>query len=527
MDPLRDLIFNNYESNKSSVALRINNEDMSYEELFNKSLKVSTLLQEKDVQNETVGIVGHRKFSTYIGILGVLFSGCNYTPINPKNNQAKIIEVLTNSKIKYLIGNHSDIKELNELIDNEEILKQIKMIITPMDPAQEDLVFKKADITDLNHIDISNRIQDYDDSNLAYVLYTSGSTGKPKGVQVTRANLSAYIKSITELWGVSKEFRMSQFHDLSFDPSVSDIFYTFCNKGTLCVVPENEMMLPSEFIKRESIDIWSSVPSIGIFMMKMGVLSDNNFCNLKIVRFAGEPLNRSIADAWQNAAPNASIENHYGPTEATVDVLRHIYTRNQKNEMFNNNIIPIGKSFPRMIIKIINNENNVIVDKNKKGEIIFSGPQITNGYLNDQNKTNEGFVKFSWDESHQIWYRSGDIGFLNNNNCFECVGRKDAQIKIAGRRIEIGEIEHALSKFNETCSSVVVPKKDDDGNIIGCVAFVTNPVSKDALSRIRKDISKILDAVFFPKKIISIESFPKTQSGKINRKKLELIAKEN
>ena len=72
-----------------------------------------------------------------------------------------------------------------------------------------------------------------------------------------------------------------------------------------------------------------------------------------------------------------------------------------------------------------------------------------------------------------------------------------------------------------------MPKKDDDGNIIGCVAFVTNPVSKDALSRIRKDISKILDAVFFPKKIISIESFPKTQSGKINRKKLELIAKEN
>ncbi len=527
MDSLRDLIFNNYAANKFTSAIRINNEEMSYEELFNKSLKVSTFLQKNDLQNKTIGIVGHRKFSTYIGILGVLFSGCNYTPINPKSNQAKIIEVLKNSKINYLIGDYLDIKELYKTIGSKNILKQIEMIITPMDSAQEDLKSYTLDMTLINDIDIPKKILDYDGSNLAYVLYTSGSTGKPKGVQVTRANLSAYIKSITELWGVSKQFRMSQFHDLSFDPSVSDIFYTFCNKGTLCVVPENEMMLPSEFIKRESINIWSSVPSIGIFMMKMGVLIDNNFPNLKIVRFAGEPLNRSIADAWQNAAPNASIENHYGPTEATVDVLRHIYTRNQKEDIFNNNIIPVGKSFPGMTVKIVNDKNNVIVDKNEKGEIVFSGPQITNGYLNDQNKTNESFVKFSWDESNQIWYRSGDIGFLNSNNYFECAGRKDSQIKIAGRRIEIGEIENALSQFEETSSSIVVPKRDNDGNIIGCVAFVTNPVSKDALSKIRKDITKILDTVFFPKKIISIESFPKTQSGKINRKELESMAKKD
>ena len=180
-----------------------------------------------------------------------------------------------------------------------------------------------------------------------------------------------------------------------------------------------------------------------------------------------------------------------------------------------------------MTVKIVNDKNNVIVDKNEKGEIVFSGPQITNGYLNDQNKTNESFVKFSWDESNQIWYRSGDIGFLNSNNYFECAGRKDSQIKIAGRRIEIGEIENALSQFEETSSSIVVPKRDNDGNIIGCVAFVTNPVSKDALSKIRIDITKILDTVFFPKKIISIESFPKTQSGKINRKELESMAKED
>ena len=528
MSSLSKIIFKDYYLNKSITALRIDDKGISYQELFDKSLKVASILLKRGASSETVAIVGSRSFSTYIGILGILFSGCSYTPINPRTNKSKILEILIDSKIKHYVGEYSAIKLILEIVkDEDDIVKNIKSLITPLDTVDDKSI---NDISDYKDIEEAESLQNpikANKSDLAYILYTSGSTGKPKGVQVTISNLCSYLASISTLWNIPPGFRMSQFHDLSFDPSVSDIFYTFSNKGTLCVVPEKEMMHPSDFIKRENLDIWSSVPSIGIFMSKMGVLSPKNFPSLKFVRFAGEPLDRSIADQWQEAAPNASVENHYGPTEATIDVSRHVYSIDQKDIIFNNNIVPIGQPFPGMEIKIIDTEDNLIEINNVKGEIIFSGPQITNGYLNDKEKTRKSFVYFSWDKCNRIWYKSGDLGFININNNFECAGRKDNQIKISGRRIEIGEIEYVLSRFKKTKNTIVVALKDKFNNISGCMGFTTHKITKEEILEIRKESKNYLDPVFFPKNIISIDTFPKSESGKINRKKLETMAKES
>ena len=178
-----------------------------------------------------------------------------------------------------------------------------------------------------------------------------------------------------------------------------------------------------------------------------------------------------------------------------------------------------------MKIRIIDT-NDKLINDGRKGEIIFTGPQISNGYLNDQKKTDKSFVKYGWDDEATIWYRSGDLGFVNKNNNIECVGRIDSQIKIGGRRIEIGEIEFVLSKFNATSNSIVVPLKNDFDTILGCVAFTVNKITKEEIAEIRKNSTNYLDSVFFPKKIIFIEILPKTPSGKVNRKELEVMARE-
>ena len=66
------------------------------------------------------------------------------------------------------------------------------------------------------------------------------------------------------------------------------------------------------------------------------------------------------------------------------------------------------------------------------------------------SKTDESFVNFDWDDDNKIWYKTGDLGFFNSGNDLECIGRKGNQIKLAGRRIEIGEIESVLNKFQST-----------------------------------------------------------------------------
>lgn len=521
---LTSLLFKSYDKSRLRSAIRIDSESMSYEELYNKALQLASILKENGAHNETVAIVGHRSFSTYIGILGVLFAGCNYTPINPKLAKLKILEILRGSKVNHLIGDYVSVSQLQDQLENNDLFG--KSIITPLCCVKDKGGHRWMDKTNVDKTHSLSHPVDSDDSHLAYVLYTSGSTGKPKGVQVTRKNLFSYLKAIDELWDVPTGFRMSQFHDLSFDPSVSDIFYTFCNKGTLCVVPENEMMLPSDFIIREKLNVWSSVPSIGLFMSKMGALTHGQYPDLKIVRHAGEPFPVALAESWQSAAPNASIENHYGPTEATIDVSRHIYDPDHDCSIFNNNIMPIGKSFPNTKIAIVSDVLEEIIEKNQRGEIVFCGPQVSNGYLNDRAKTDESFVKFSWNNFEELWYKSGDLGFINTNGDIECAGRKDSQIKIGGRRVEIGEIEAALSHFDATRGAVVVPLRNESEIVTGCVAFNLVELSREDVSQIRQQSAKFLDSIFFPKKIFFIEDFPRSQSGKIDRKTLEKTAKQ-
>ncbi len=523
-DLLTSLLFKSYDNSKKRTAIRIDSENMSYEELYNKALQLASTLKENGARNETIAIVGHRKFSTYIGILGVLFAGCNYTPINPKSAKFKILEILNGSRVNHLVGDYASISQLQDHLDNDDLFG--KSIITPLCSVKDKGWANWLDKTNLDEANLLSHPVKSDDSHLAYVLYTSGSTGNPKGVQVTRRNLFSYLKGIDELWDIPIGFRMSQFHDLSFDPSVSDIFYTFCNKGTLCVVPESEMMLPGDFILREKLDIWSSVPSIGLFMSKMGVLTYGRYPDLKIVRHAGEPFPVALAESWQSAAPNASIENHYGPTEATIDVFRHIYLPDHDCSNFNNNILPIGKPFPNTKIAIVNDSLEEIVGKNQRGEIVFCGPQVSNGYLNDQAKTDESFVKFPWNNFEELWYKSGDIGFININGDVECAGRKDSQIKIGGRRIEIGEIEATLSNFDKTKGAVVVPVRDSAEVVSGCAAFALEELSREDVSQIKRQSTQFLDSIFFPKKIFFIEDFPRSQSGKIDRKALEKKAKQ-
>jgi non-ribosomal peptide synthetase component F len=277
-------------------------------------------------------------------------------------------------------------------------------------------------------------------------MYTSGSTGNPKGVMVTHANLSSWIENMNKIYKMEIGFKASQTYDLSFDLSVADIFFTWVNGGVLCVLPEEEHLMPFEYIKREQIEVWSSVPTQIRFLNKMGLLTKNVFPDLKYSIFCGEPLPKYLADCWRLAAPNSTVENLYGPTEATIWLTRYNYTVDKMSKSFKNNILPIGVCFEDHRIEIVD-ENEKIVSNNQVGEIVYKGPQLSEGYLNDTEKTRLSFKPFSWDPSNEVWYKSGDLGFYNNDGILECIGRKDNQIKMGGRRIEICEIESILRTF--------------------------------------------------------------------------------
>ena len=141
------------------------------------------------------------------------------------------------------------------------------------------------------------------------------------------------------------------------------------------------------------------------FMNDMGALKPNIFPNIERSLFCGEALTQKLANAWQNAAPNSTIENLYGPTEATIWISRFIYRKEYKNQQFTNAIVPIGKQFNDHIFELVDDQGKKI-ENGGKGEIVYKGPQISKGYLNYPETTSNVFVKFKWDQSSDIWYKS-------------------------------------------------------------------------------------------------------------------------
>ena len=481
---------------------------MTYAELEQRSHQLSSHFK----KGELVGILGQRNFAVYEGIVAITFAGAIYVPINSKFPIHKKIEIVKEAGIKKIICSQSD------YLANQDFLTSscIKLIIIP-----DAVDLRDSKVTGYN-LNSEKSYSKIDGTDLIYVMFTSGSTGKPKGVMVTHQNVLALLDNLDHFYpALEPGYRCSQTFDLSFDPSVCDIFYTWKNGGVLCILNEKELFCPSEYIKREKINFWHSVPLLAEYMGKLGKLHPNEFPDLIYSVFTGEPVKKAVVDKWRIAAPNSSIENRYGPTETTVDVLRYQYTEKDFKREFTNGILPIGSKYQSLDFKIVT-PNFKDVPNGEKGELLIAGPQVTMGYLKDQEKTQKSFITIGSEET--TWYRTGDEAFVNQDGQVECLGRIDKQIKLAGKRIELGEIEYFILKTSLLRDLIVVPLRNSENLVTGIMGFTTDETSPEKLQKIRERSRYDLDPSFFPKVIKKIDEFPILTSGKIDRNELERIA---
>lgn len=517
------LLFDAAARNAARFALHIGDQRTLYADLTRNALSMAARLQALSARREAVGIVGQRKYGSYAGVLGIVYAACHYVPLKPKAPVDKTLALLRAANIRFLVGDESDLRKMQSQLQSAN---QGQGIAAYLAPHSQCLAGKDWQSLDEASLTPAVAPVDCDPDTLAYILFTSGSSGVPKGVKVSHANVLAYLRAIHSMWELEPGYRASQFHDFSFDPSVSDLFTTWSLGGELCVVPEAELIAPAHFIRRSNLQVWSSVPSIGTLMHKLGMLKADSFPTLRISRFAGEPLPRRMAQAWQSAAPASTVENHYGPTEATIDVARHVYLPEQHGLPFANDIVPIGSAFPGMEIRILDEQHRPVA-QGLTGQIAFKGPQLSQGYLNDLEKTRSVFVQLDWDTGGAIWYLSGDAGFVNPQGHIECLGRLDSQIKVAGRRVEIGEIEAVLACYPPLSDVVVVAVKDTQGLVTELVGFTTGKFSPQDLADIKKASVRSLDAVFFPRRILTLGQLPYAVSGKVDRRALLQLARES
>jgi non-ribosomal peptide synthetase component F len=312
------------------------------------------------------------------------------------------------------------------------------------------------------------------------------------------------------------EDRVSQFYDLTFDPSVLEIFPALEAGACLHVVPSPERLSPARFIRDEALTVWHSVPSVIGALRRFGQLAPGCFPSIRLSMFGGEALLLGHAEAWRAAAPNGAVDNQYGPTEVTVGCLAELVGERPRITA-ERGVIAIGEPFPGTRAAVVDGSGALVPD-GAVGELALSGAQVSAGYFDDPALTQRRFPTVDIAGSGRArWYLTGDRARRDEDGHFHHLGRLDHQVKIQGKRVELEEIEAHVRDVTGG-EAAVLPWPVREGAAVGVIAFVVG-------GRVAPEVAQIalrgrLPGHMVPRRILPREALPLGATGKIDRRAL-------
>jgi len=503
-------------------ALEVAGEAWTYGRLKSKVLSVAATLQqhEQDDEPQLTAVLAHRSVTAFAGILGALLRGHGYVPLNPQFPTQRLLTMLDRSGCRSVIVGDEAIPTLREILP----LVQRRLLIVLPDTGDASEIrgeFPDHCFVDQNNLTASDQWTRAlpAPTDTAYLLFTSGSTGIPKGVQVSHQNICRFIDVIQERYQITEQDRFSQMFELVFDLSLFDMFVAWEYGACVCCPSTGDARLPAKFIMDSKISIWFSVPSLGLAMSKMRMLTPDLYPNLRISLFCGEALLSDIAAAWTRAAPNSIVENLYGPTEVTLACTWYKWNQETSPAESIHGMVPIGDPFPGMTA-IATDGNLLEVAPGEEGELLMSGPQVAIGYWKDPGKTAAAFVIPPGRDER--FYRTGDrVRRPGAGQPIQYLGRIDHQVKIRGNRVELGEIEEVVRSLPGVDVAVALGWPITEAGIDGVVAFVQG--GEMDVNSMLASAAERLPSYMVPKEVRIINELPLNQNGKIDRKALMQI----
>mgnify|MGYP005988994997 CR=1 FL=1 len=481
-----------------SIAIKFQNQNISYQELENKSNQLARYLIHNGVKNgDIVNICIHRSIEMIIAVLGVLKSGAGYGPIDPETPLERLNYLLNDTNSKILL---TDSIITSKYSSNTNFCKKHLSLDSEWD-----------EITSYSSLPKSIKLEE---SSLAVILYTSGTTGKPKGVQLSHQSLVNRLIWDTQTYKHLPNDIVLQHASLAFDFSILEIFMALGNGGKLILArPEfhYESFYLIDLIQTEKITKMGSVPSL--LKSYINLPAFKQCTSLKQVFLGGEALSKNLQDMFFKHS-SAELINIYGPTEAAISVLNWTCDRKSKNK-----IIPIGMPVHNITIYLMD-EAQKIVPEFEPGEIYIAGIGVGIGYQNDPNLTQDKFLNIKVGEQYIRMFRTGDLGRKLPNGAIQFMGRKDYQVKLRGLRVELEEIEYVLNLHDDIDSSCIKAIKNANDQT-KLVAYVV-PEKKRTLNieEIKKFLMSKLPDYMVPSLFIGMTVFPLSTNGKIARNML-------
>ncbi|WP_409200806.1 amino acid adenylation domain-containing protein [Methanobrevibacter sp. DSM 116169] len=497
---------------KNDLALIATDGEFTYDMLNKKANIIANNLIENGVKkDDTVMFILKRDSRLISTILGILKTGAAFISIDPEYPEDRIEHVFNDSSAKFVITHKGN--DLKGALDIDELLQENKT---------------------------SNPNPNLSKDDVAYIIYTSGSTGLPKGVMLSHGNLINYCypapqnNYIYDL--IQKGNRAVSITTVAFDIFIHEVFSTLLNGLTLVFANEEESKNPLalvDLMKNTNVDVISGTPSRILQYLEIDEFREV-MKNCAMVFIGGEQFSPTLYNSIEGCLgknlkdyKESGIYNVYGPTEITI-------SSNMKPLESPKNI-SVGKTLFNVYEKVMDEDANPLPN-GIVGELYIAGEGVSKGYINREKLNKERYVTIN----DILYYKSGDFGKFEDNGEVVILGRLDNQIKLRGLRIEIGEIENAISKYDGINKIVVVVKKVK-GNDHLCAYFTVDDNIKSYdkdysinIDDLKSKISKTLVPYMVPTIYTELEKFPQTLNGKIDIKNLpeveiqwDYIAPEN
>ena len=496
-----------------AIAIVDRDGSLTYEELRRRVRCVAGALVRRGVRRgQLVGLAGERGTDFLVGMLAAFEAGAAYVPIDRDLPALRHEQVLAQSDLPVIV------------------------IVGPWQPTDAHGLSAAAAARGVEMVALETCVREgagagvgiepngvrCGGNDLAYVIYTSGSTGVPKGAMVEHRGMLNHLRSKIELLGLTSHDRVAQTASIAFDVSVWQFLAVLLVGGTVDVIPDGIAHDPERLphaCEARGITIWEVVPSF--LAMALARLDEHlprpPLSRLRYVLSTGERLRVDVASAWFQAYADIALINAYGPTECSDDVTHAVLRVTPVDD----GDVAIGTPIVNTTIHVLDADGGR-VPPGVSGELFVGGIAVGRGYFRDARRTAEAFVPDPFDDTPGArLYRTSDRARHRLDGQIEYLGRRDGQVKQHGQRLELGEIETQLARHDAVDDAVVL-LREDEAKDAQLVAYVVPSPGRPApsLGELRQFVMDAVPAYMAPARLVVLDAWPRTATGKIDRRAL-------
>ncbi|MBP2328444.1 amino acid adenylation domain-containing protein [Kibdelosporangium banguiense] len=469
-----------------AVALRAQGSELSYRELDDRSNRMAHRLLGLGVAREQpVAVLMRRSADLIVVLLAIIKAGGAYLPLHDTDPLPRKQFAVDDAGARILLTDEA----------TSDRPRCDTVLVVDADP---ELAAQPTTAPD---------VAGYPDQ-LAYVMYTSGSTGRPKGVTITHRAILDLVRDRS--WDGDAHQRVLMVAPYAFDVSTYEIWVPLLRGGRTVVAPESKLEIDTlaRLIADEGITAVSL--SAGLFHV---VAEEAPAClgPLRLVMTGGDVVASSAVDRVLTHNPGITVRYAYGPTETTVQVTQSDITTPYGGSVR----VPVGAPMDNVKVYVLDARLQVL-PAGVAGELYVSG-RLARGYLGRAALSAERFVPNPFGDPGERMYRTGDLARWTPDGRLEFVGRADAQVKVRGFRVELGEIETALARHAGVARAAVLARADRTGvkQLVGYVQ--PDPGLHLEPADLRTFIAAAVPAYMVPSQIVVLDQFPLTRNGKLDR----------